>query len=100
MNPIGLQVILYTLGFALHVDEYHDPNIADFADKANEQRHFVCIGWKVDGLPNPVYRHLVGLDANELGFIHVFVGKLQNALGQSCREQHIQSFFRARQAPQ
>ena len=77
---VRFKVILHTLRFALHVDENHDARRTYFANEANEQRHFVFVGRKVDCLPHPVDRDGVRFNANQFRFVHVLVGKLEDAL--------------------
>jgi hypothetical protein len=44
--------------------------------------------------------HLVGLDAHELGVVHVLVSELEHSMRQRSREKHVQTAVMLRQPPQ
>ena len=100
VEAVGLERALQPLGHALGIDEDHRAARFELAQQPDEQRQLFLHRGVVHELPDPVDRHLVRLDAHELGVVHVLVGELQDPVRQGGGKQHGLPLFRVRQAPQ
>ena len=70
------------------------------AQQREEQRQLLLHRGEVDRLRDAIDRHLVRLDSNELGIVHVLVGELEHSMRERGREQHVQAPVMLRQSPQ
>ena len=85
---------------AARVDEDHRAVRIAVAQQREEQRQLLLHRREIDRLRYAIDRHLVRLDANELGIVHVLVGELEHAMRERRREQHVQAPVMLRQSPQ
>src|SRR5882724_573731 len=87
-------------GDSPRVHEHHGAARVDPPQQSHQQRDLFFGGGKVQHLTHSIDRHLVRLDANQLGIVHVLVGELEHTMRQGRREHHVQAQRRVRQAPQ
>ncbi len=99
-DAVALQRVAQAVGLAARVHEDHRAGRVAIAQQREQQRDFFFVRREVDALRDSVDRHLVGLDADELGIVHVLVRELEHAVRQSCGEQHVQTMAALGQTPQ
>src|ERR1700738_3448644 len=87
-------------GDAPGVDEHHGAACVDSPQQAHQQRDLFLGGGEVEHLAHAIDRHLVRLDADQLGIVHVLVGEFENAMRQGRGEHHVETQRRMRQTPQ
>ncbi len=100
VDAVCAQQSLEPFGEALGVDEYERTGRSALAQEVDEERRLFLHRRVVDHLAHALRGDALGLDADQLRVVHVFVGELEHAMREGRREQHVQAVFRVRQAPQ
>ncbi len=72
----------------------------DAREQVDQQRQLFFLGREIDQLAHAVGGDVVSLDGEVFRFVHVFVGELQHAMAERCREQHALAFLARRHAPE
>ncbi len=99
-EAVGGQRPLEHFGDTLGVDEHHGAACVDPAQQPHQQRDLLVGRRKIEHLRHPVDGHLVRLDADQLGIVHVLVGQLHDPMRQGGGKHHGQPQRRVRQTPQ
>ncbi|MFO1426340.1 MAG: hypothetical protein U1F11_05090 [Steroidobacteraceae bacterium] len=100
IDAVGAQHVLEPLRHALGVHEHHRAVGIGLAQQAQQQGDLLLHRRVVDDLAHAIGGDLLGLDAHQLGAVHVLMGELEHALRERRREQHRLAVLRRRQAAQ
>ena len=99
-DAVRAQQALEALGQVLGVDEDHHARGRALAHQVHQQRGLFLHRRVIDDLAHAFRGDALGLDADQLGVVHVLVGELEHAVRQRRGEQHVQAVFGGGQAAQ